>query len=91
VSGRGDEADTEGCEMCVIPCEVGDRRFSGNLKVRQYVCSGVSEEGRAANLTCAMAWTSAAMLKFGCKHRHYRDMVLRIVRRNQDDTVLQNC
>jgi hypothetical protein len=30
--------------------------------VRQYVCSGVSEDGRAVSLTCAMGWTSAAML-----------------------------
>lgn len=31
VSGRGDVPETEGCEMCVTPCPVGDLRFSGDL------------------------------------------------------------
>ena len=66
VSGREDEDETEGCEMCVTPWPVGDLRLSGDLKVRQYVCSGVREEGRAVNLTWAMGWTSAAMICAGC-------------------------
>jgi hypothetical protein len=52
--------------MCVTAWLVGDLRFSGDLKVRQYVCSGVREDGRAVNLTWAIGWTSAAMLRTGC-------------------------
>jgi hypothetical protein len=52
--------------MCVTAWLVGDLRFSGDLKVRQYVCSGVREDGRAVNLTWAIGWTSAAMLGTGC-------------------------
>ena len=52
--------------MCVTAWLVGDLRFSGDLKERQYVCSGVREDGRAVNLTWAIGWTSAAMLKTGC-------------------------
>lgn len=33
--------------------------------MRQYVCSGVREDGRAVNLTWAMGWTSAAIVKVG--------------------------
>ena len=47
--------------MCVAACFVGDAKFKGDLKDRQYVCSGVTEECRAGNLSWEIGWTSAAI------------------------------
>ena len=37
--------------------------LKGDLKLRQYVCSGVKEDGRAGSFVCAMGCTSAAIMK----------------------------
>lgn len=79
MSGRGEEGENGGCAICVTPWDVGDSLLSGDLKVRQYVCSGVSEDGRAVSLTCAIGCTSAAMFHRGCDHDGYRDMACSVL------------